>query len=335
MLESQIAQGSTAEAATPASSQPEAQAGSAGMVSLVNPTDGVATAPETKPEAPKAKPEDDLSARFAALTRKEKKILEAERKAKELLEKYTPLEEALTQKDALKLLERAGLSINDVLDAAIKQGEPPSMDDKVKSLEERLAAYEREKQEALEKAQRDAQLKAAEAEVTAFKQTIEKQIKEGGEKFELIELHNAYDAIYEACFEIVSNDPESYQTRAQAEALIPRVAEMIEAELSKSLETLKASKKLKALLGIADAGSALDAATGSQTQSSAPEASPFAPAKAKFTSQDVTLTNRTAAIPAQPDSKPRPKTREESLAQAAALYEQLVRAKQQGQSTPR
>ena len=301
------------EAGSPAERSPAAQS-----------TDGQATSQQPKRE------DDDLSSRFAALTRKEKKILEAERKAKEMLEKFGPLDEAISQKDALKLLERAGMSINDVLDAAIRANTEPTVEDKLKTVEQRLAEYEREKREAIEAEKKRAEMQAAEREITQFKAGIKATIDADADKFELIRLNEAYDAIYDACFEIVSADPESYPTRAEADALVPRVAELIEAELAKSMEKLKGAKKIKALFGISEEPAVESKSGGSAREAISPQS-----AQANPKAHDVTLTNRQASNPAEPDKRPKPLTREESLARAAAFLEAELRKKQAAQGAAR
>lgn len=278
------------------------------------------------------KPDDDLSARFAALSRKEHKFQEDKRKAKELSEKYSPFEEAITQKDALKLLERAGFSINDVIDAALKVDHVPTSDEKVATLEQKLAAFEKAQLDAATAKEQSAQQEVFDREVSAFKETLGKTLASDPDRFELINSHGAADTIYDACFEIVQDDPDSYETRAEVEALIPRVADMIEAQLQKNLEKLSGAKKFKALLGLTEATPGVGLNSG--TRLAAPtQASLYSPAQAS-SQQDITLTNRNAASPAQPEAKPRAMTRDESKAQVAKWLEEQMRLKSQ-QPKPR
>jgi len=286
----------------------------------------------TLPNPNQSKPDDDLAARFAALSRKEHKFQEDKKKAKELAEKYSPFEEAITQKDALKLLERAGFSINDVIDAALKVDHVPTSDERVLTLEQKLAAFEKSQTDAATAKEQSAQQEVFDREVSAFKETLGKTLASDPDRFELINSHGAADTIYDACFEIVQDDPDTYETRADVEALIPRVADMIEAQLQENLKKLSGAKKFKAMLGLTEAAPGAELSAGKKLAASL-QASPYSLAQAN-SQQDITLTNRNAASPAQPDAKPRTLTRDESKAQVAKWLEEQMRLKSQ-QPKPR
>jgi len=294
-------------------------------------------APDTKssaaPETAPKKEQDDLSARFAALSRQEKKIADERRRAKELQDKYTPLDDAISRKDALSLLKASGFSLNDVIDAALKADQPPTVEDKLKTVEERLAAWEKAKEEEKAQDEQKRRQENAQAEISAFREALTQHLAGDPDKYELINSSEAIENVYDACFELIKADPESYPTRDEAIALIPKVAEMIENELGERLKKLGSAKKLKTLLGLSDAP-VTDPATATQPKSAttatlSEPAKPASPAK-----QDVTLTNRNTVNPAQPETRPKRMTREESLARAAAFLEQQLKAQSQAGKNP-
>lgn len=313
---------SQAQSAQPAA--PTATEGANLAAQATEAKDGQADAAQA--EAGKA-PTDDMSARFAALSRQEKKFQDEKRKAKELSEKYSPFDEAISQKDALKLLERAGFSINDVIDAALKQDHVPTTDEKLLTVEQKLAAFEKAREDERLAKEQAAQQEVFDREVSAFKETLNQTLTSEGDRFELINASGGADTVYEACFKIVTEDPDSYPTRAEVEAMIPRVADMIEGQLQESLKKLTGAKKLKALLGSADALSGAGNANGSG--STAPtQASSSRPAEAS-SKQDITLTNKNAVNPAQPETKPKRLTPDESKARAAKWLDEQLRAREQ------
>jgi hypothetical protein len=278
-----------------------------------------ATAPA--PAEQVKKPEEDLSARFAALSRKEKKLLDTERAMKEREAKLGPIAEAIEKKDVLGLLSLGALSMDDVLQAALKQGEKPSPEDKIQTLEEKIAAWEKtEADKKAADAEREKQ-KHYDEEVNAFQKTLTEQLQANPEQYEFIHALGAQDQVFSAIHEIVLANPDAYPERKDVEALIPQVAEAIEASLLDQAKKFSAAKKVKSLLE--PAGEAEPAVKGRE-----PAGFSHSPVSAKANPKpEATLTNKHASAPAQPPQKTRKMTADESKQNAARTLQRLLNEK--------
>lgn len=184
----------------PAGSQvPQSQA-QGGAVPQGN-TEGVKPQSEGNAEAPQPADENSLSARFAALAKREKAIVDREKKAQELGKKYEPLIQSLAKfkedpVTALDAMEAEGVTFEMLAQAYLKRKDPnaqPTAEDKYAELQKRLDAIEQEKKD---NALREAQAKEAQA-VDAFKGQIKSFVESGGEKYELIQAQNAIDVVYD------------------------------------------------------------------------------------------------------------------------------------------
>jgi hypothetical protein len=199
-------------------------------------------APEVKPEVAIPEKKDSLSSQFAALAKKEKKILSdrqaLEAKNKELEEKLKEYEQFKTKKSSAKVnpleyLSEAGLTYDEITQFMLNGGVPQPKD-KATELEEKLNAFvekqEKEKQEQEELKAK--QLQEQEEKVIAqFKESVKKHIKDGGERFELINLYDAQELVIstiEAHFEktqqILDNDTAADLVEKHLEGEIAKLA---------------------------------------------------------------------------------------------------------------
>lgn len=305
------------ELATPA--QPGGQAAVAGAVSPG--AESAPAAPVPAEQAPK-KSDDDLSTRFAALSRKERKLLETEKAIKEREAKFGPIAEALEKKDVLSLLNLGALTMDDVLQAALKQGEKPSAEDRVQTLEEKIAALQKEKEDARIAAEEAEKQKRYRDEVEAFQKTLNEQLQASSEQYEFIHALGAQDQVFAAIEQIVTTDPDSYPERSDVEALIPQVAALIEEQLLEQARKIGQAKKFKALL---EASGAVEPEAKGPKESTSYSHSPV-PAK-ETAKPETTLTNKRAAVPAQAPTPTRKLTAEESKARAAQTLQRLLNEK--------
>ncbi len=112
--------------------------------------------PET-PETPVAatpetdKPEKDpkLASRFAALTKKEREIIQREKAFKEQQAKLQAYEKALQQakQNPLEYLQAAGLTLEEALSQIINEGKEPTEQDRLSSIEQKIKDYEEQQKQ--------------------------------------------------------------------------------------------------------------------------------------------------------------------------------------------
>lgn len=190
-----------------------------------------------KEEKEKA-PEIDLSARFAALARRERQAQEIERAAKEKADRLKALEEfeSLKQKaksDPLAYLQAGGIDYQLITDYLLGENQTPTQESKLEELERRLEA-ERQERLAREEA---AKSEKRERALGRFKHSIESHIENNVEAYELIKANDAKELVFEVAIE-----------RYNEEGKVPDIkecADMVEAYLEKELDKLKALKKVQ------------------------------------------------------------------------------------------
>lgn len=256
---------------------------------------------ETQVDAPAEpeKPEDEpLSTKFAALARKEKALMEKERELKKREEgtKIQELTKEQIRKDPEGALKAAGFDgvedfLNVFLSASSKT--PPSLEDKVKELEEKLTLKEQKELEA-QREREERELKDAEEQaIGTFKNNIKQFIDSEPDKFELIAANDAYDVIYDTVFELYQQYEEAGQAQSfNAQEAMQKIADELEADLLEKLEGLKKLKKF----GYKE---------------------PEIKAPAARETFATTLTNKQTANSSAPVQQNRRLTREESIAMAA------------------
>lgn len=126
-----------------------------------------------KPTETEAEKKDSLSARFAALARKEQRIVEEKRALKAERAKIEEFNKrlALAQSDPLAFLEANGLDYEKLTRAYLSKDVPATVEDKVEELRAQLAA-----REAAEKAEREQRQKAEAESLRAQAIAEERQI---------------------------------------------------------------------------------------------------------------------------------------------------------------
>lgn len=278
--------------ATPAPATVAAQTGAAAPVAADATTVSDATLAEIA-----SKPEDDprFAARFAALSRKEKAIVERERAAKALEAEVAAWKKSKEdgKLNPIALLEQHGLSYSEVTEFLINQGQKkePTTEEKLEQLQKRLDD---------EKAARESDAKAKEeAEYQATIDTHKKSIKDfvtaNNETFELIHVHDAHELVYEVI------EAEWRKTGGpEGGVIIPieEAAKLVEAYLEE-----QAQEKVLKLKKFAPKVQTEASGTVEETKTTTP----------------TTLTNRQAATPSAGDASRKYLSDEESKRAAAAL----------------
>lgn len=156
-------------------------------------------APAVEPKIVPPKPEDDLSHRFASLTRKERGILDRERKISEREKKIQEIEEreALASKDPLAYLEKRGLTLDEILKKAA--GEDDTTESKVALLMKKVEEYEKEKLENEQKAKTSAEQAVQQKAINAFRDEIKLKVSKDPEAFEAIVATDSYELVFDVC----------------------------------------------------------------------------------------------------------------------------------------
>ena len=286
-----------------------------GQVGAADAARGEAGAAPSASPAQVDKPEQDLSSRFAALSRKEKKLQETEKAIKELQAKLGPVAEAVEKKDIKKLLALGALDMNDVIQAALKdEDEKPTAEQRVQTVEEKIAAWEKAKEEEKLAAEQAAQQKHYEEEVAAFRKTLSDTLTSKSEQYELIHALGASEQVFEAIREMVVAEPDSFPDRASVEKLIPLIADEIESQLLERAKKFGTANKVKSLF------SAALLAEGEKN----PQATSQSPKPTQVITRSETLTNKHSAPPAIPQEKPRKLSVDESKAKAAETLRRLL-----------
>jgi hypothetical protein len=166
----------------------------------------VETKPQPVKEEPKieAKPEEkddhNLAARFAALSRRERQIVEKEKTLKGFEEKINSFEKSKKSAkiDPVAWLEQGGITY-DELTQYILNNNQPTKDTKVslelQDLRERLEKQEQEKKEREEKDRLEAENRA----IDNYKKQITDYAKTNADKYELINQSEEFETVFEVC----------------------------------------------------------------------------------------------------------------------------------------
>lgn len=196
------------------------------------------------PPMPAVKPDQDpdFVRKFATLTQKERELFKKERQLKEMqakFQKYEQLED-LKSKDPFKYIKEQGIEFDSVVNAALRADEPPTVEDKVKSLEEKIAAYEKAMEEKEQASKREREQQA----IDNFKKQIETQIKSDLEQYELINAQEEYETVFEV---VQEHYRRTLETTGQGEVLpIEKAAQEVENYLLERAKKLLGLKKLAA-----------------------------------------------------------------------------------------
>jgi hypothetical protein len=217
------------------------------VVNEVEQTQEAQTQVETKPEVSVEKKEN-LSSQFAALAKKEKRILskqqELEAKNKDLEEKLKKYEQFEAKKQAaktnpLEYLNEAGLTY-DELTQYILNGSKAFEKDKATEIEERLNSFIAQA-EADKKAQVEREAKLAQEQeekvIAQFKESVKNHILNKKSEFELINLYDATD--------LVISTIEAHFEKTQQILDTDSAAELVEKHLEDEIKKLANSNKFK------------------------------------------------------------------------------------------
>lgn len=269
---------------------------------MANPISGETQAPETPaPQAVEPPKEDPaLSPKFAALAKKakaayqaqaqlkaEKAALEAKRKEIDEFSKYK--QEATS--NPLKALEALGWKYDDLVNFVLND-QKPTESQKLTQVEQRLEALQREQEEREQKRiqieQEAAQRQYAET-IDAFKSKVASHVSENSEKYELIQLHDAQELIFDTI--------EEYFNKTNQVMDIAKAAELVENYLESQFETtFTKAKKLQGKFG-------------KKEEAPQPQSKPQ--------STSVSLNNAVTSSSAAPGYLP-PKTEQERIQRALA-----------------
>lgn len=158
-----------------------------------------AKAPESKPEPqPEVKTEEKedpkFSARFAALTRKERELVQKERQMKEVYSKVQNYEKIAQEArtNPIGLLQAAGFKDLEEFLQVVTQDAPPAHEQKLTALENKVLQYEKSIKEAQQR-QHEAVKQQQEAQIL---KGISDFIDQNSEQYELIKEYNAIGDVW-------------------------------------------------------------------------------------------------------------------------------------------
>jgi hypothetical protein len=261
-------------------------------------------APEV--EADKDPADAKLSARFAALSRRERKVREQEAAIKEQKQKLDVYEQGqrLARENPLALLEALGIQdpYQHVTDWVLKQGKP-TVQSKLQEVEAKLQALEETRAREAQAAQ-DAQVQRT---LDGFRRDLRAHIDGNASAYELITAEGAHDEVYALI--------EAECARSGKVMPFDVAARLVEDQLFEEAKRLtKATKLAKLFAPAPQAG----AATDSDKKAGVPVTPRPVHTDSRTRRFTTTLTNaRVASAPPAPGE--RRLTREERLAKSAAL----------------
>ena len=158
---------------------------------------------ESTETVPEVQDTDNMTARFAALSRKEKEVREAANRASEIETKYKEYQdlESVAKSDPMALLRKYGVDLDAVIQASLGIEKPePTAEEQIQALRDEMAA---EKQKALDEAEaaktkEEEMLQASIDEaILKHQHSITDHLSQNQEKYELITLQGAQDLVWE------------------------------------------------------------------------------------------------------------------------------------------
>jgi hypothetical protein len=253
-------------------------------------------APQIEPELKDEPKKDDepISVKFATLAKREKLIAEQKKEIEEKLAKIKQFElsKENIKKDPKGALESVGMTLEELIVAHLDQTEGktpsgPSADEKIEALYKKLEEKERLEKEREFELQKQAEQQAIEN----FKAEMKKTLSSDLDKYELINLYESFDDVFEVI--------EGYFEETGEILPVEKAAEHVENHLFEEAQKLKKSKKLGLVEAVKE--------KPQEKQTIATTLSP-------------TLTNKqTPTTTVQSHTNGRLLTTEESIARAAAL----------------
>ncbi len=174
----------------------------------------------------------DFASRFAKLTQKERDFHKSRlqfKTDKEELEEYRRLKSE-AKNNPLEILKKFDLNYGDLTEQVLK---PQNEDDKLLSLEQRIAKFEKEKEQSYLEKQENERKAAYDSGLSLIKNFVDQK----GDDFELIRLKDAYADVFELALLLKEKKGET--------PAIEEVASLVEKHLEQELETLTKAKKLQ------------------------------------------------------------------------------------------
>lgn len=198
-------------------------------------TDKPVESTEPKVEAPKQ--DDKFSSKFAALSRKEKMLLDKERQLKTMEDKFKNYEaiEKRVKSNPLEFLKEYGFTYSDLTNFVLNDGKP-TPDLEVKSVREEMAALKKE----LEERETKKQQEHLETTLKAFKADIGKYVKSDVDKYELLNL--SQDPV-ELVYSIIEEHFKSTETVLTTQEAADAAEKYLEDEAKKYLGVKKFQQK--------------------------------------------------------------------------------------------
>lgn len=182
----------------------------------------------------------EFARKFAALSKKEKELFLREKELKErmkLVERYETLDK-LKAEDPFKFMQEQGVDFDKLVERAAKEGQEPTVDDKVEALQKRLedALKRLEEKERLEAQTKEQQV------IDNYRRKVHDEVKADPEKFELIHLSESFDDV----FDLIHEHFEKTRAETGQGEIIPtaQAAQMVEDYLMQSYQKVVKAKKL-------------------------------------------------------------------------------------------
>lgn len=191
---------------------------------------------EDKTESEEAEQDPRMSARFAALAKKERTLVQKE---KELRTHFDQREQRLknfevawgkAKENPMLVFQELGLTLDDLATFVLNDNQPTEAS-KVKQIEAKLAAMEA----AEEQAKVSAQQAQVQQTINNFRYDIRNVVNANTDKYELVHVHGAYEDVLNVV---------DYHLRETGQLLsIDQAAEMVEKYLTTEAEKILKAKK--------------------------------------------------------------------------------------------
>ncbi len=256
------------------------------------------------PAAEQAPEQDDnMSARFAALSRKEKYLQEQANSMKDKEAQFNSVTDlqAKVKENPLAVLEHFGISLDDLITSSLGEDAPPAtVESQIEKLRAEIEGYKTSQQEEKDnaiKAQEEADQNSITEAIAAHQFKITDHLSQNVEKYELISLQGAQDLVWEVT--------EAHFDANEGQVLTPEeAADKVEAYLEEQVRKAMDLSRFK---------------TETQEKESVPfevEATTVPQPTTKPQSQTLTQNTASTSAPAQTEQHV---NREESKRKAANL----------------
>ena len=273
-------------------------------------------APPPAPEPPKPEEDPRFASRFAALSRKEKELMNKQQSLKETMAQAEAYKKAVesARKNPLELLKAAGYKdLEDYLGNVINgEPEPDPFRQKVDTIEQKIAAYEKDIQE---QAQRQHEARK-QNELNSILGDISKFVEANPDKYEATKAYNGISDVWNLIQRV------HIETKGQVLLTTEQAADEVEKYYLEVAEEdrqrLARVKKLQAKQEQTKENVTKPSLDNTVQVQHKPDASEWKePVANNEWSVPPTLTNNNNSLP-QPNSSAQPLSREERLRKAAA-----------------